>query len=294
MLAQQLTETARTHLLEHLDACATCTEVAAMLLQPSTHHSQVLGVLGQSALPVASTAVIDFAPGHVLAEGIVIERKIGSGGMGVVYEALHTKLACRVAVKVLKSQVTTESARRRLVREAQMLAQLPTEHVVRIFDVNTLPTGEPYLVMELLEGQSLREYLRDSGPLASAAAANLGARICRSVAAAHAQKIVHRDLKPDNVFLLAQGQVKILDFGLSKLGAELLADGESALTHSGAFLGTPLYVAPEQVREAQRADVRADVWALGIMLYEMLTGTTPFRRKTLGAVLAAVLTETAR
>jgi serine/threonine protein kinase len=301
LLLGEIDEALRSVVLKHADLCGACAEALALLFQPSAERSQLLPVVAHSNVGFATTEYDErgsredatLAAGFLVTRDLTIRGAIGAGGMGTVYHAFHAGLGCDVAVKILRSRLPSEDAKLRLLREARVLAQLPTEHVVRIFDVGTLESGEPYLVMELLKGKSLRDHMRQYGPFEPADASALAIRICRAVAAAHALGVVHRDLKPDNIFLSPEGAIKILDFGLSKLGADLLSGTDAALTHSGAFLGTPLYVAPEQVREAQTVDARADVWAIGVILYELLTGNTPFRRRTVGAVLAAVLTEPA-
>jgi serine/threonine protein kinase len=297
MLLGDIDDASRSRVLKHADQCGDCADALAALFAQSGARPagdlQFAETEVQGGSPRTSATPGDIAVGQRITPQIVVHGVLGSGGMGTVYRAHHEGLGCDVAVKVLRNQDAHENAAKRLQREARALAQLPTEHVVRIFDVGALPNGQAYLVMELLPGESLREHLRARGVLSANEAIALAIKICNAVAPAHARGIVHRDLKPDNIFVLPDASIKILDFGLSKLAPDLSASADPGLTHSGAFLGTPLYVAPEQVREAQHVDARADVWAIGVILYEMLTGETPFRRKSVGAVLAAVLTEDA-
>jgi glutaredoxin len=297
MLLGNIDDVSRSRVLRHAEQCGDCADALAALFAES--GARPAGDLQFAETEIEgssqSTNGIQDAivPGQRLTPQIVVQGVLGSGGMGTVYRAHHEGLGCDVAIKVLRTQDELGNASKRLQREARALAQLPTEHVVRIFDVGALANGQAYLVMELLPGESLRTHLKTRGVLAANEAIELAIKICNAVAPAHAKGIVHRDLKPDNIFVLPDASIKILDFGLSKLALDLSASADPGLTHSGAFLGTPLYVAPEQVREAQHVDARADVWALGVILYEMLTGETPFRRKSVGAVLAAVLTEDA-
>jgi eukaryotic-like serine/threonine-protein kinase len=316
-----LDEASRSRLIAHTDGCSSCRETLGCLLAPDSDAAETTslapiqapnevspfattegsGSLAPGSAPRVPPPAISeddvtasrFPDGQALTPGLTIRGYLGGGGMGHVYRAFHAGFGTEVAVKVLQStSLRSRSAKTRLFREARALAHLSPEHVVRVFDVGELPSGEPYVVMELLKGESLRDWLRPRMPLSEAAAIALFEQICTALAPAHTLGIVHRDLKPENMFVLPDGALRILDFGLSKLGDELLTEQDSSLTHSSAFLGTPLYVAPEQVKEAAQVDARADVWALGVMLYEALTGHTPFRRKTVGAVLAAVLSET--
>jgi serine/threonine-protein kinase len=214
--------------------------------------------------------------GDVIAGKYALGNVIGEGGMGVVYEATHTRLHQRLAIKVLRPDVPDFNVvLERFEREARATAQLRTIHAARVIDVDTLPDGLPYMVMEFLEGADLDAELRKTGPMAVEEAIDIVLQVAEAMAEAHALGIVHRDLKPSNMFVCrvaGRRVVKVLDFGISKIQG----DGESRITGSKAYFGTPCYAAPEQLLSAAAADARSDVWSLGIVLFELLTGRTPF------------------
>jgi serine/threonine-protein kinase len=221
-----------------------------------------------------------------------IERVAGEGAMGAVFVAHHLVLDQRVALKFLfvdDPQTGGETAER-FVREAQASARLRSDHVVRVTDAGSLDGGVPFLVMEYLEGCDLAELLRLQGPLAPADVADYALQVCAALAEAHAAGIVHRDLKPANLFLAARGDdsslVKILDFGISKQRSERAQWRE--LTGK-MVLGTPAYISPEQLRSSKNVDARADIWSLGVAMYELLSGTLPFDGETPGELFAAIL-----
>jgi Tol biopolymer transport system component len=220
---------------------------------------------------------------------------IGAGGMGEVYRARDPRLGREVAVKVLREEASADPERlRRFEREARVVAALNHPHILAVYDIGT-EEGLPYVVFELLEGQTLRDRLSKSGPLPARKAVNYARQICLGLAAAHGRGIVHRDLKPENLLVTAEGQVKILDFGLAK-AREPAADGEesertdtrTAETEAGRVVGTVGYMSPEQVR-GQPADARSDLFALGTILYEMLTDCRAFTGSTPPVILAAIL-----
>jgi serine/threonine-protein kinase len=220
---------------------------------------------------------------------------LGAGGMGEVHRAHDTRLGRKVAIKVLPGELATDPDRlRRFAQEARATAALSHPNILAVFDVGS-HEDRPYLVEELLEGETLRERLL-RGALTVRTAVELAAQIADGLAAAHGRGIVHRDLKPDNLFVTTDGHVKILDFGLAKL-VEVPLNPEAAAeaptlapgTEAGVVLGTPGYMAPEQVR-AQPADHRADLFALGCVLYEMLAGKRPFAGTTSADTRAAILT----
>jgi Tol biopolymer transport system component len=242
----------------------------------------------------ARAAAAPRAAGAVLAPGTRVGRYeirecIGSGGMGEVYRAHDGGLGREVAVKVLPRGLASDTDRlRRFEQEARAAGRLNHPHVMAVHDVGA-HEGAPYLVLELLEGATLRAKLA-AGPLPPARAAEIGAQAARGLAAAHARGIVHRDLKPENLFLTRDGHVKILDFGLAATRWPESGRPAENATAPGLLLGTPGYMAPEQVR-GERADARADLFALGAVLFECLTGRRAFRGgnvvETLGAVLGA-------
>ncbi len=234
------------------------------------------------------------APGDLLNGKYRVERVIGEGGMGVVFEALHQRLDQRVAIKMLQPSVLVlPEFVERFEREARAAARVMNANAVRILDVDTTPDGQPYIVMELLEGHDVAAELDSSGPLSIARAVDIVMQAAAAMSAAHAQGIIHRDLKPSNLFLAREGTstvVKVLDFGISKItSADEPAD---SVTNTKAALGTPVYMSPEQIRSTKNVDARTDVWSLGIILFELLTGKTPFEGNTT-AVSAAIVADPA-
>ncbi|MRG95601.1 serine/threonine-protein kinase [Polyangium spumosum] len=234
-----------------------------------------------------------------------IERRLGAGGMGAVYEATDTQGGARVAVKVVTAEVAkNEVLLGRFEREVRAARGLDTPHVVRAIDAGRDGySGLPFLVMEVLEGEDVRALLKRLGPVRPDLAVRIVAQACRGLEVAHAQRIVHRDVKPANLFL-ARSQVpgervvKILDFGIAKLAPdpESMAEaGElTSLTQTGSMLGSPLYMAPEQARGHKHIDGRADLWSLGVVLYQALTGVTPHQDSgALGDLIIAICTEPA-
>src|SRR5690606_18635842 len=202
-----------------------------------------------------------------------ILRSVGSGGIGTVYAAEHLGLGFQVAVKVLRGAAAADAAEvARLRREARVQMSLEHPNVVRTFDLDQLPDGTLYVVMELLQGLSLQEQLKRRSPLPPGFAIPIFMQSCRALSAAHRLGIVHRDLKPGNIFLCEGGGVKVLDFGMSKLAQE------ESLTQDGYTLGTPEYMSPEQC-VGDSTDARSDIYAFGVLMYEALTGELPFVSK---------------
>jgi serine/threonine-protein kinase len=232
-------------------------------------------------------------PGDVLGGKYRVERVLGAGGMGVVVAARHLLLDQRVALKFMRASVITdEGAVERFLREARAVVRLRGEHVARVFDVGKLDDGAPYIVMEYLDGRDLGAVLQRSGALAAPDAVDLVLGGCVGVAEAHRQGIVHRDLKPQNLFLTRRPDgaplVKVLDFGVSKMRAGVGAS-PGAVTGSAVMMGSPSYMAPEQMRSARDVDERADIWALGVILYELLSSALPFDGESLAVICAQVL-----
>jgi serine/threonine-protein kinase len=224
-----------------------------------------------------------------IAPNIRLVGLLGEGGMGSVWIADHLGLATQVAVKFIAPHLARRhpAIRERFAREARAAARIRDPHVVQIFDYGVMGTGTPYIVMELLQGETLAEHLHRSGPLPLADVCTMVMQTSGALAKAHALGIVHRDLKPDNLFLTdAAGGlfVKILDFGVAKLADEAAL----ALTGTHAVFGTPQYMSPEQLGSARDVDGRADVWALAVSAYQMLTGRLPFDGPTPVSVARAV------
>ncbi|WP_437666021.1 protein kinase domain-containing protein [Sorangium sp. So ce1182] len=237
------------------------------------------------------------AEGQILSGKYRVERILGQGGMGVVVAALHEQLHQRVAIKLLHPGANAEMVER-FVREARAAVRLKSEHVARVLDVGTLETGAPFMVMEYLEGSDLQQTLRERGPLELEEAVGYVLEACEAIAEAHAAGIIHRDLKPANLFLArgadGSGMVKVLDFGISKALAESSSAGgepELGLTKTAMVLGSPLYMAPEQMRSARTVDTRADIWSLGAILYQLLTARVPFDATSLSELILMINTE---
>lgn len=226
------------------------------------------------------------AIGGVVAGRYAISGVLGRGGMGVVLAARHLELDQRVAIKFLNREHATLATR--FFAEARAASRIKSEHVVRVFDVGRLATGEPYLVMEHLDGEDLAKRLEVKGPMPLVYAADAVLDVCQALAEAHAAGIIHRDLKPANIFISRDPGgdeiVKLLDFGVAKVPEA------GTVTKSANVLGSPAYMSPEQLLAARDVDARADIWSLGIILYELLTGELPFEGNSL-VHLAMVLRE---
>ncbi|MDB4983381.1 MAG: hypothetical protein JWM82_4133 [Myxococcales bacterium] len=221
-----------------------------------------------------------------------IVRLLGAGGMGAVYEAFHTEIGKRVAIKTLAPQVAAiPGARQRFLREAQLTSRLRHPHIVDLTDMGT--EGRiAYLVMELLAGEDLSGRLERAGPFSPRELVDLMLPVCSALVTAHEAGIVHRDLKPQNIFLASghHGVVpKILDFGISKSSD---TDAASSLTSTGSVIGTPHYLAPEQIKDARTASAASDQYAIGVIFYKCLTNENPFEGESIFAVLQAIVTQT--
>jgi len=228
--------------------------------------------------------------GHVLNGKYQIEEELGSGGFGCVYAAENLNLHTRVAIK-LRREPGPDA---RLWREAQLAAALKSPHSVRIFDVDRLEDGTPYIVMEFLEGQTLRDYLRGTRKAPLERAVTWALQICAVLGEAHASGLVHRDIKPSNLFLVERGPtdatIKLVDFGLAKNVEH--AEYET-VTDSDVVVGSPAYMAPERVR-AGVGTAQSDIWSVGVVLFEMLSGKLPFEGETNSALLAAIVADPPR
>src|SRR3569623_1210260 len=230
-------------------------------------------------------------------------RQLGEGGMGAVYEARHLGTGRRVAVKVIGAQALAVGgeALTRFEREARASGAIDSEHVVQVLDSGVDEvTGNPYMVMELLAGEDVQQLLRRIGPLAPEAALRVVAQACIGLHKAHAAGIVHRDLKSANLFLQRRDNggvlVKLFDFGIAKVRADQFAGaGDHGLTRTGAMIGSPLYMSPEQAKGSKDIDHRSDIWSLGVVLYEALSGAAPNAElTTIGELIIAICAGTPR
>jgi eukaryotic-like serine/threonine-protein kinase len=230
---------------------------------------------------------------EVLADKYRIERVLGQGGMGIVFAAMHLNLDERVAIKFLLPELSSDPALvARFLREGRAAIKIRSEHVVKVLDVATMPGGTPYMVMEYLHGRNFEELLEVQGRLPADLAVDHLLQATEALAEAHALGMVHRDLKPANLFLAhrADGSpsVKVLDFGITKV-----VDPKNAapfdVTKTSIVMGSPRYMSPEQMRSSRTIDARADIWALGVILQELVTGVAPFDGTTMPDLVAAIL-----
>jgi serine/threonine protein kinase len=267
-----------------------CRLIELMLAQdPAMRPTAERVVAALDALPAsARTPAYAVRSGAIIGGKYTVEERLGEGGMGIVVAARHGELGTRVAIKVMRENDAQADAR--FVREARAASRLESEHVARVLDFGRTETGAPYIVMEHLNGTDLARHLRDHGPLDVPTAATYMRQACKAIAEAHALGIVHRDLKPANLFVVARRDgsslVKVLDFGISK--AIPLLKGQWTETSKASALGSPLYMSPEQLRDSSAVDERTDVWALGVVLFELLTGKPPFDGDHAGKVGALI------
>jgi serine/threonine-protein kinase len=250
--------------------------------------------------PVTSQTVgipleLPFSPGDVIAEKYEIIKVIGSGGMGYVVSATHVELGHQVALKFLRPELLVHrDLVARFAKEARTAVMIKSEHVARVFDVGTLPDAGPFIAMELLEGQDLGRLVSERGALPMEAAIDYILQACEALATAHSLGIVHRDIKPENLFLSRNvpgvDVIKVLDFGISKLEMpEPPQRSRRPTVRSTSAVGSPTYMSPEQVRAVDTVDARADVWALGCVLYELLSGAPAFDAPSLTQLAAKIL-----
>ncbi|MFW5740715.1 MAG: serine/threonine-protein kinase, partial [Myxococcota bacterium] len=234
------------------------------------------------------------AIGDVLDGKLVVERVLGQGGMGVVVAARHQHLDEQVAVKLLLPEIaTSEEAAERFLREARAAVRIKSEHVARVMDVGTLDSGMPYMVMEYLEGEDLERVLARQGPFRVEEATDFVLQACDAIAEAHVAGIIHRDLKLSNLFRTARpdgsAHIKVLDFGISKHVSKQTDEDQLVLTKTGGLMGSPAFMSPEQVRSTRDVDRRTDIWSLGVILYHLLAGCSPFDSGSVGELFAAIL-----
>jgi serine/threonine-protein kinase len=232
------------------------------------------------------------APGSIVDDKFVVTRLIGTGGTGVVLAARELSLGRLVAIKLLHPELATSSdVVERFLREARATSRLKSEHVVGVIGLGTLPSGIPYYVMEYLTGTDLHARLQERGPFTIDEVLDYVLQALEAIAEAHRHGIVHRDLKPSNLWLTTREDdsdfVKVLDFGTSKLRKTDLTLKE-LVTRSGSLLGSPLYMSPEQIRNASDVDARSDIWSIGVVMHELLTGHPPFQGRFLAEIIGAV------
>src|SRR5450432_1266602 len=247
---------------------------------------------GLVALSQQDTIEMPFLPGDIIAGKYEVQKLLGAGGMGYVVAALHVELGEKVALKFLRPEaLAIPELVERFAREAKAAAKIRSEHIARVFDVGSLPDGVPFIVMEHLEGQDLCDVLHQQGPMPIKVAVEYVMQACEALAAAHAAGVVHRDIKPENLFLTRHAQgldfIKILDFGISKVA--LTPGGKRAFARTTMPIGSPVYMSPEQIRSSEQVDARTDIWSLGCVLFELLTGVVTFDEPSLMQLSAAIL-----
>jgi eukaryotic-like serine/threonine-protein kinase len=235
--------------------------------------------------------------GQVIDGKYRVVKLLGRGGMGAVYLAEHTVIGKRVAVKVLLGSVAeNETAVTRFEREAQAAGRIGSDHILEIFDFGSLPDGARYMVCEYLEGETLATRLQREGRLTPQAMAPLARQLLSGLGAAHQAGVVHRDLKPENIFILKHKAgwndfIKIIDFGISKFQPLSATEGGLQMTATGIVVGTPCYLSPEQARGSREADNRSDLYAVGVILYEAVTGQLPFNAQNVNDLLFKIVLE---
>src|SRR3989441_3902495 len=254
--------------------------------------------------PLQADATISDVPidpliGRIFDEKYRLEERLGGGGMGTVYRATHLLIDRQVALKGLSQRfVGDETAQQRFPREARAAGRMQHPNAVTVTDFGATDDGYLYIVMELLEGRTLRDLLAHEAPLDPARAVSFMLQTCAAVGAAHEAGLIHRDLKPANIFVEQRPNfpavVKVLDFGVAKFAVEEHDDDYNTLTQVGAIIGTPRYMSPEQCSGAAPLTPASDVYSLGIILYEMLTGAVPFSADTPLAVALKQVSEAPR
>lgn len=237
---------------------------------------------------------LPLAAGTVLAKKYRLDGLIGEGGTGIVVSAFHLQLEQKVAIKFLRTALANDEVRLRFEREARAIGQIESEHVVLVLDVGATDDGAPYMVMEHLDGKDLAKHLKQDGPMPIPDAVDCMLQVCEALGQAHAAGVIHRDLKPGNLFLMRRDDgaphVKVVDFGISKiLDKKILAGSPKEVTSAFAVLGSPRYMAPEQLRNSKDVDARADLWSVGAVLYQLIAGRYAFDGDTNTAASVKVL-----
>jgi serine/threonine-protein kinase len=231
-----------------------------------------------------------YNPGDVIAGKYALEQLLGTGGMGAVFRARNLAIDMPVALKLIRADLDREQLSGRLLQEARAAAKLAHPAIVRVFDVGKTVLGDPFIVMELLQGESLADVLEREGRLSGVRAVQLLLPIADALSVAHAKGFVHRDVKPDNVFIAndeeGQLQPKLVDFGIVKHERQ---EGDSKLTQVGSVLGSPDYMSPEQARGLETIDQRSDVWSFSVVLYEAIAGVAPFEAENYNALLRQIV-----
>ncbi len=260
---------------------------------PSPRNRTALNCDAHGA-PVDFLSMSSVRPGDVLAGKYRVERVLGQGGMGIVVAARHLQLDQLVALKFLrKGTLENDEASARFLREAKAAVKLKNEHIAKVFDVGTLESGEPYMVLEYLDGCDLSQLAKQRGAIAASEATEYVLQACEALAEAHSLGIIHRDIKLANLFVTRGPTggplVKVLDFGISKTNP--FGESEHDMTHTTSMLGSPRFMSPEQMRDPRAVDGRTDIWSLGVVLYRLVAGRAPFEADTLGRLLTMVMHE---
>ncbi len=284
----------RAQLDAHLDACDECRKVVSALVEEPKGSSDAYAPTVESQPPRGTGEAL--SPGQVLLGKYEVETLLGAGGMGVVARARHRVLDRPVVIKLLKAPHASDEAIRRFLREARAGAAIDSANVVRVIDAGLLDEHRPYLVLEHLEGRDLAEELTARGALPVAEAVELGLQCAEALALAHARGIVHRDIKPANLFLSTDSEghalLKVLDFGIAKaLSDSDIATQDAGLTDSASVIGSPRYMSPEQLEDSSDVDERTDIWSLGAVLYELVSGRPAFDGPSLPVLATKILTQ---
>ncbi|MBI5536363.1 MAG: serine/threonine protein kinase [Deltaproteobacteria bacterium] len=289
------------------DACAQAPAALEELIARMLHKSEAqrpsadqvqrdlasLQALAGEAPRPADALGAGISVGSILAGRYKVEGMLGQGGMGIVVVARHLELGKRVAIKLLRG-AGNEADETRFLREARAASRLESEHVARVLDVGRLDSGAPFMVMEHLTGEDLSRKLKSAGRLGIQEAVDLVLQACSALEEAHGLGIIHRDIKPSNLFLCTRRDgtptLKVLDFGISKLTRALedLTGESTSMTGTASVMGSAWYMSPEQLQDTRRVDVRTDIWSLGVVLYELVSGSSPFQGDNAAAVGARI------